>query len=250
MFHNFIFNGSRDRSSAFANLLQRLTASKPSWNLSNYVMSVWDWQRQFSPGDIALFTNPLYVTHVQIQDWRSSDCRLSEAHGKMMTCQNGHKSGSLTPRHTVDIRPFRVSQSLHGASMFAHDMLRPGFAMPQIRLWEHCYLRWLTPIQIIGGGMPSEHLAQSELLSEIKALQNKISKIESSTAASITINMPKKPRKVYGPPLSVAAALSEGVSSSYPFSPTRPSNLSIIPVVSPTLRQNSVDNSSSRSSYV
>lgn len=249
MFHNFIFNGPRDRSSALASLLQRFTAAKSSWNLSNYVMSVWDWQRQFSAGDIALFTNPLYVAHVQIQDWQGCDCRLGEAYGKVTACQNGHKSGSLTPRQAVDMRPFRISQSVHGsASLFAHDVLRPGFAMPQIRLWEHCYLRWLTPVEIVDGGMPCEYLAQSALMSEIKALQSKISKIESSQAASVTINLPKKPRKVFG--LSVATAPLERVSSSYPFSPTRPSNLSIIPVVSPTLRQNSVDNSSSRSSYV
>lgn len=253
MFHNFIFNGPRDRSSALASLLQRLAPAKSSWNLSNYVMSVWDWQRQFSAGDIALFTNPLYVAHSQLQDWQGCDCRLSEAYGaKVAACQNGHhKSGSLTPRQAVDMRPFRISQSVHGsASLFAHDVLRPGYAMPQIRLWEHCYLRWLTPVEIVGGGMPCEYLAQSALMGEIKALQNKISKIESSQAASVTINLPKKPRKLFGPSLSVATAPLECVSSSYPFSPTRPSNLSIIPVVSPTLRQNSVDSSSSRSSYV
>lgn len=211
-------------------------------------MTVWDWEKQFYAEDVALFTNPLYVAHEQIAKWQWRDLEFDKAYRKFTQRMTGadSKSGSLSPKQTIDARKLWRLQSTDVLALVGKEVLRPGFKAPQIKLWEHCYLRWLTPIQIVGGGMPSEFLAQSVLMEEIRALQDKIGSLETSVAKP-SVGRNSKRLKVKVP---FAVKLNDCISSSYPFSPTRPPNLSIVPAVSPSLQRSSLNEDSNSEDFV
>lgn len=241
MFRNFIFNSPYSRSVLGSPAPQSSQSPRPATpNGCTKLMTVWDWEKQFYEEDVALFTNPLYVAHEQIRDWHLRDSKFERAYQKFRRRASGDdtRTGSLSPKQTIDSRKlWRMPStdvlalaSTEALALASKEVLRPGFKAPQIKLWEHCYLRWLTPIQIVGGGMPSEFLAQSTLMEEIRMLQEKIARLEVLTP--LDGGRRSKRMKLKMP---LAAKLTECISSSYPFSPTRPPNLSVVPAVSPSM---------------
>lgn len=248
MFRNFIFNGPYSRSVLGAPSRSGRSPLPKTPNGCSKLMTVWDWEKQFYAEDVALFTNPLYVAHEQIAKWQWRDLEFDKAYRKFTQRMTGadSKSGSLSPKQTIDARKLWRLQSTDVLALVGKEVLRPGFKAPQIKLWEHCYLRWLTPIQIVGGGMPSEFLAQSVLMEEIRALQDKIGSLETSVAKP-SVGRNSKRLKVKVP---FAVKLNDCISSSYPFSPTRPPNLSIVPAVSPSLQRSSLNEDSNSEDFV
>lgn len=119
--------------------------------------------------------------------------------------------------------------------------LVPCCVVAGLRFWENCFLRWLAPIQIVGGGKPSEIVAQGLIMEDITSLQTEILRLESNLSGK---PLPPRPRCrradkfIFGDPSSVLRReLSKHVSSSYPFSPTQvvPCAL-LLPVPSPDSR--------------
>ena len=176
----------------FSNFLHS-TSHKPDH--SKHVLSVWNWENQFDEDTVALFCNPLYHTN--------ADSKGSEGHCLRFPRYPSNPVGCT--RHaehsTSASLPVRLSLSV----------LWPRHHMPDLHLWSLCYLRWLTPVQIVHGGSPAELIAQRSLLHDIHTLQQDIVRLsEEQTVSS------QRPSQLQQHDTSVMTILQH-VSSSYPF---------------------------------
>lgn len=177
MFRNFVYNGPYDRSSVQRSLLEN-QVSRPNQPIkqASFPKSVWDWNLQFSPEDIAFFTNPLYSAAEQIRGIRTKQDKTMK------------------------------TQSLVPCCMVA-----------ALKFWDNCYLRWLGPLEIIGGGKPAEYIAQTLIMEEIASLQMAIAELEEAPPMNDQRCSRTSPF-VFGDRSSLLRRqLSKHVSSSYPF---------------------------------
>lgn len=186
MFRNFIYNGPLDRSSVQKSfLVDQTLRSKQTTNRAPFPKSVWNWKLQFLPEDVAFFTNPLYSAAEQIR-------------------------GLRTRRDKTTVKTMKP--------------MVPCCNIAALKFWDNCYLRWLGPLEIIGGGKPAEYIAQTIMMEDIASLQMAITELEEASAAKPT-NEQRLNRVspfVYGDNSSLLRRkLSKHVSSSYPFSPTQ-----------------------------
>ena len=132
----------------------------PGTNPAAKLMSAWDWSKQFSEEELTLFNNPLYITRVQLKGFMSK----------------------VTPDGNKNL--YRMNLGNHCVcSEMTQDsdgVLRPAVSLSCLKFWSYCYLRWLTPVEIIGGGTPSVYIQQCFLVEEIICLQHKIDSLEKS----------------------------------------------------------------------
>ena len=154
IFDNFIFDSVHTR---------KLSAQGGSYsNPRATFVSAWDWSLQFDQENRSLFHNPLYTArtelNMQIPDSHQTDARL----GKNMKRAYSLKLANL--HNPIPAQNYKV--------------LRPVVAAPMIKLWSHCYLRWITPLQIVNGGSPSEYLKQCLLVEEILYLHHKLNSLK------------------------------------------------------------------------
>ncbi|KAK2180750.1 hypothetical protein NP493_427g01035 [Ridgeia piscesae] len=125
------------------------------------LMSAWDWSKQFSEEELTLFNNPLYLTRMQLKRFMS---KVTPGSNRSLYRMNlGDRDDSVD-----------LSEDSDG-------VLRPGIHVSCLKFWSYCYLRWLTPVEIIGGGTPSVYIQQCILVEEIICLQHKIDSLEKST---------------------------------------------------------------------
>jgi myotubularin-related protein 10/11/12 len=203
LFENFLFNCTREREHAKSDV--RVTYGSAA--STNKFLSVWDWSKQFSSEDISLFNNPLYKTRTELN------------------LTNGTDESS----NSTDVYALKLSGLSTYDAAAKSTVLRPVVRYPLLKLWSHCYLRWLTPVQILSGGTPSEYLQQCILVEEILYLQHKIKSLESATPFS-KAGRPKSSlifetsaEEAPPPP----PRWSNCVTSSFPYSPRRnPTQLS------------------------
>jgi len=205
MFGTFAFNGPHERYMITAWSNDSVTATAGSW-LPYLLPSAWDWPRQFSDSQISLMHDPLYA----------ASCDPDVA-------TNGRK---LRPGIAVTGVGVRLATRLSS----------------DVRLWSLCYLRWLSPVMIVGGGAACEYLTQCLLVEEIGQLRHEIVELEQATtegrdkrrsvlifgAGGVTADL------VDGIP--AMACRTQHVSSSFPFVPRHsadetPSALSQVPSV-------------------
>lgn len=59
-----------------------------------------------------------------------------------------------------------------------HSCLNPEISMSHMKLWDHCYLRWISPLELIGGSQFAEYFTQIHLVLDIISLKKNISKTE------------------------------------------------------------------------
>ena len=139
LFRNFKFNNARDcqYSPKKRHPDQATFVDHPN---TMPFLSVWNWKQQFSEDQISLFYNPLYVLKHE-QCLQPDSPTLSSSTG-----------------------------SIGNESVF----LRPSHDAPFLQLWSLCYLRWLSPAQIVNGGQACEYLTQCLLVEEILYLQQMI----------------------------------------------------------------------------
>jgi len=163
------------------------------------MLSVWNWENQFDEHMITLFCNPLYPI--------SADRRWSEGH-----CWTFPRYVGCTQRHTGH---FTAPNVVMCSSL---SVIRPKYHMPDLYLWSLCYLRWLTPVQIVSGGSPAELIAQRTLLSDIHTLQQDIARLEEEETVSSRRPGQRKQREI------PVITLPQHVSSSYPFVSYHPSH--------------------------
>ena len=135
MFGTFAFNSPHDRSIVSAQT--NGAVSMPTASRLPYLLpSAWNWSQQFADPQISLMYDPLYT----------AACDLD-------ITTNGRK-----PQQRI--------------ALAAGTGLRTGLL--DVRLWSLCYLRWLSPVMIIGGGAACEYLTQCLLVEEISELHQQV----------------------------------------------------------------------------
>ena len=155
--------------------------------------SAWDWSRHHSDYHISLMYDPLYAA--------SCDLDIAAA------VSNGRKLQ-------------------HGITV-TRDNFQLKTAISDLCLWSLCYLRWLTPVMIVGGGPACEYLTQCLLVEEITQLQQQISHLEQASKGEDK----RRSILVFGAgggaatdvvDEAVLAGETRQISSSFPFVPRLP----------------------------
>jgi len=162
--------------------------------------SAWDWSRQFSDSQMSLMYDPLYTA--------SCDLDITSS------VTNGRKSSSTQ----------------HGLSVTADGCVQLRSKLRDVGLWSLCYLRWLTPLMIVGGGSACEYLAQCLLVEEIGQLRQEVAELEQATEVAAADK--RRSVLIFGSGAASSAAadlvdsrtasvagVTQHVSSSFPFVP-------------------------------
>ena len=171
------------------------SSSVPRVRQSGHCMSVWNWENQFDEQTIALFRNPLYQTSAAA----SGQCWTLPRYAS--SCTHGHAGGHMTAPSLTTCQSVTV--------------IRPRHHLPELQVWSLCYLRWLTPLQIVNGGSPAELMTQRDILSEIEWLQRDIARLSEDEMTSS-----RRPGHHQQQQSQVEMSLmtqQQHVSSSYPF---------------------------------
>lgn len=177
LFENFIFNNERERMMTMRRFTMHNTTKAPK------LMSVWDWSQQFSDSDLSLFNNPLYLTRYQLKK------RLAEVGAELEEGASAQQSWSRRRENGIDVgtnhklyaKKLNAMHQVDPGVGMESDFLRPVVSAALLKFWAHCYLRWLTPVQILTGGTPVEYLTQCILVEEIVCLQHKVESLQRST---------------------------------------------------------------------
>ena len=183
----------------FRNFMHSSSLSQHKFVPSEHSVSVWDWENQFDDDTVGLFCNPLYPI--------SAGKRGSE--GQSWTFPRCVSNTQQRTGHFTAPRPLTCSSV---------SVLRPRYHMPDLHVWSLCYLRWLTPVQVVHGGSPSELIVQNALLSDIYTLQQDIARLSGNQTV-----MSRQPSHHQQRDVSVMR-LPQRVSSSYPFAAYQLSN--------------------------
>lgn len=153
LFDTFLFNSCWQRKK-FLNEARKTTMSLPS---------AWDWKFQLGEEQLLLFNNPLYMLRTaydldHVVDSAKNALRLS---GERLR-ENRYSLLLGNPPPTADV--FALQEVI----------LKPEVTSTLIKLWSQCFLRWIIPAQIVGGGNPSQYMQQCVLAEEVLCLQHKL----------------------------------------------------------------------------
>ena len=159
LFENFIFDSVRKRLNAAKGFQQY-----NSTNTSVRFLSGWDWSYQFDKENLALFQNPLYITRTELK------LNIQASHSNSMTSDENKR------RNAYSRKLNKVYECVPNQDVI---VLYPEASLPMLKFWSQCYLRWIMPLQIIGGGNPSGYLQQCVLVEEILCLQHQVKSLES-----------------------------------------------------------------------
>lgn len=159
LFDNFIFDSVRNRQTLTRGFRQYSSAPIK-------FMSAWDWSRQFDKEYLALLYNPLYVAR-------------TELHLKIPSSNTGTTSTDHCQIKRVYSK--KLSEIYEPVPKQNIQVLKPVISAPLIKLWSHCYLRWINDLEIMGGGTPSCYLQQCMLVEEIICLKHQVHSLETHT---------------------------------------------------------------------
>ncbi|BFY97216.1 hypothetical protein BsWGS_00256 [Bradybaena similaris] len=125
--------------------------------------SAWDWKFQLTDEQVLLFNNPLYNLRASynldsVVDSAKNALRLTGDHPR----GNNYRMHLGSQQSIADI--FSLQEAV----------LKPEVSAGLIKLWSQCFLRWIVPAQIVGGGNPSQYMQQCILAEEIVCLQYKL----------------------------------------------------------------------------
>jgi len=215
MFSTFAFDSPHDRCIHPTPRTDGSVTATTASRMPYLLPSAWDWAQQFSDSQISLMYDPLYTA--------SCDPNIASAFS------NGRKSQ-------------------HGIAV-AGDGFQLPTKLSDVRLWALCYLRWLSPVMIVGGGPACEYLTQCLLVEEIGELQQQITTLEQATEGrdkrrSVLIFGTGTVASDAVDDRTSSACSTQRVSSSFPFVPRHssdetPSALSQVPSVD-TYRESSL----------
>lgn len=202
MFGTFAFNSTHDR--CVNRIRTDDSGVTTTLRLSYLLPSAWDWPQQFSDSQISLMYDPLYT----------ASCDLDI----VSTVSNGRKSQ-------------------HGLTV-TEDGFQLQLKLRDVHLWSLCYLRWLSPVMIIGGGAACEYLTQCLLVEEISQLWQQITQLEQASEGGDK----RRSLLIFGTggvandfvDNTASACFTQCISSSFPFIPRHladetPSALSQVP---------------------
>jgi len=209
LFQNFIFNCQHDR------MFENGDTKKLSTLRNIHLLNVWDIDKQYSKMDICLFVNPAY-THgkrVKIKAVESIDGytpgNCENRMQQSVRFLNKYSYYSQKPSDRV------ISLSMEENSGSTEQHICSDICWNQASFWSGCFLRWLTPIQIVSGGPPIEFVLESILAEKNKMLLKQIEELEHA------VQQPDDPseRESFW---STKQGQLMNVTSSFPFLPGRP----------------------------
>ncbi len=152
-------------------------------NTTPNLMSVWDWTKQFSTEDMSLFNNPLYVTRYELKTQLNRvGAQLEDGASNQQNWAKKRENGiDVTTNHKLYAKKLNAMHETPNNVKKDNDILEPVVSAPMLKFWGHCYLRWMTPVQILAGGTPLEYLTQCILVEEIVVLQHKVETMLNAT---------------------------------------------------------------------
>ena len=126
--------------------------------------SAWDWKFQLSEEQILLFNNPLYRLRTSYDlDYVVDSAKTALRNSGEMLRENSYSLLLGRPPSNSDI--FGLQEVV----------LKPEVTAGLIKFWSQCFLRWIIPAQIVGGGNPSQYVQQCILTEEVVCLEHKLS---------------------------------------------------------------------------
>ncbi|XP_059174650.1 myotubularin-related protein 10-B-like isoform X2 [Physella acuta] len=154
LFETFLFNSCWHRKKFLKEGRKMTIISLPS---------AWDWKFQLGDEQLLLFNNPLYLLRTSynldhVVDSAKTALRLS---GEKLR-ENCYALLLGNPPPTADV--FALQETI----------LKPEVTPSLIKLWSQCFLRWIVPAQIVGGGNPSQYMQQCILAEEVVCLKHKL----------------------------------------------------------------------------
>lgn len=183
----------------FRNFMHSGSVAQHKSDHSKHRLSVWNWENQFDEDTVALFCNPLYQVSVDEKGFEGQSQTFPSRVCNEVSCRWRH-----TGHSTARSLPTSLSTSV----------IQPRHHVPDLQMWSLCYLRWLTPLQVVDGGSAAELTAQFALLTEIRTLQHDI------VLLSEEHSLRPMPHPQHDKPVM---SLPQRVSSSYPFVACQPS---------------------------
>ena len=85
---------------------------------------------------------------------------------------------AATPHSLMETMSMKSIASNGMLKAIEHSCLSPEIGMSHMKLWDHCYLRWISPLELIGGSQFAEYFTQIHLVLDIISLKKNISKAE------------------------------------------------------------------------
>jgi hypothetical protein len=179
---------------------------------TNSLLNVWDLSKQYSLSDLSLFKNPAFkiISNV-VQEIDSDEMEPPKRTIKLLA--KYYKEKPTDAFINVDL--------LGDHSRSLSDQLYPEIYCCQLTFWSVCFLRWLTPIQVMGGGLSMEYILESLLQEEVKSIENTIQQMQqindtSANASDVAANVE------FAPFWSTKRNLLDNLTSSFPYTPSRP----------------------------
>lgn len=94
---------------------------------------------------------------------------------------------------------FREEHEPAGFDADEYRCLKLDLTVLTVRLWSLCYLRWIVPVTIVGGGRPAEYLTQCRLVEELHSLRLRVLDLESRAGMTSPLDRPRS-MLVFGGP--------------------------------------------------
>ncbi|RUS88205.1 hypothetical protein EGW08_004037 [Elysia chlorotica] len=156
LFDTFLFNNCWHRKKFLSENKQTI-ATLPS---------AWDWKFQLSEEQVLLFNNPLY----RLRTSYDLDYVVDSAKTALRSSGDALRENSY---------PLLLGKPPSNAEIFGLQevVLKPEVTAGLIKFWSQCYLRWIIPAQIVGGGNPSQYVQQCILTEEVVCLEHKLSSL-------------------------------------------------------------------------
>lgn len=154
LFDTFLFNSCWHRHKFLKEGRKMTIISLPS---------AWDWNFQLSDEQQLLFNNPLYYLRTSY-----------DLDSVVVSAKNALRlSGEVLRENCYSMR---LSSLPPATDAFAlqETILKPEVTAGLIKLWSQCFLRWIIPAQIVGGGNPSQYMQQCILAEEVVCLQHRL----------------------------------------------------------------------------
>lgn len=119
-----------------------------------------------------LFNNPLYLLRTSFD----LDSLVKSAKTALSSSARVEGEGKTHLRLRENDYSMQLTrpQSMLYLSSNDWSAVKPELGLVFIKLWSQYYLRWAVPLQIVGGGNPSQYLQQCILAEEVICLEHKL----------------------------------------------------------------------------